>query len=74
MAAEYTIFPLNEDNAREITAWHYDPPYDLYDLEPQHLEGLLNPDFRYHQVLEKSGRLVGIVVLESMPRYLVDCI
>ena len=59
MAAEYTIFPLTENNAREITSWRYDPPYDLYDLEPRHLEGLLNPDYQYHQVLDAEGNLVG---------------
>ena len=28
-------------------------------MEPRHLEGLLNPDYRYHQVLEKNGSLAG---------------
>ena len=59
MAAEYNVFPVSEGNAREITTWRYNPPYDLYDLEPRHLAGLLNPDYRYHQVLEKNGGLVG---------------
>jgi len=59
MAAEYNIFPVSEGNAREITTWRYDPPYDLYDLAPRHLTGFLNPDYRYHQVLNKNGRLVG---------------
>lgn len=59
MAAEYTISSLSEDNAREITSWRYDPPYDLYDLEPRYLEGFLNPEYCYHQVLEKNGRLAG---------------
>ena len=59
MVAEYSISPLSEDNAREIINWRYDQPYDLYDLEARHLEGFLNPDYRYHQVLEKNGSLVG---------------
>ena len=59
MTAEYTISPLNEDNAREITTWRYSPPYDLYDLESRHLKGFLNPDYQYHQVLEKHGMLAG---------------
>ena len=59
MAAEYTISPLSEDNAREITRWRYDPPYDLYDLAPEHLSGFLNPVYRYHQVVDQKGTLVG---------------
>ena len=59
MTALYSISPLSEENAREITTWCYDPPYDLYDQEPVHLAGLLNPDYRYHQVLDEIGNLVG---------------
>jgi RimJ/RimL family protein N-acetyltransferase len=55
----YTISPLSEENARKITTWCYDPPYDLYDLAPEHLQELLDPDLRYHQVLDQSGVLVG---------------
>jgi len=59
VAAEYKISPLSEDNAREIITWQYEPPYDLYDLAPENLPGLLNPDYRYHQVLNDDGILVG---------------
>jgi len=59
MVSEYTISPLSEDHAREIICWRYDPPYDLYDLEARDLVGFLNPDYRYHQVLDKDGNLVG---------------
>lgn len=57
--ADYTISPLTEENAREITTWQYDPPYDLYDLGPKDLVGFLNPDYRYHQVLDLDGTLIG---------------
>lgn len=59
MAELYTISILNEENAREITTWSYDPPYDLYDHSSIHLPGLLNPDYRYHQVLDQQGNLFG---------------
>ena len=55
----YTINPLTQKNAKIIVGWQYDPPYDLYDMEPKHLVGLLNPDYRYHQVLDRSGELAG---------------
>lgn len=59
MADLYTISLLSEENARKITTWSYDPPFDLYDLAPEHLSGLLNLDFRYHQVLDQNGSLIG---------------
>jgi [ribosomal protein S18]-alanine N-acetyltransferase len=59
VAALYTISPLTAENAWEITTWSYDPPYDLYDLAPEHLSGLLTPEYRYHQVTDQSGSLVG---------------
>lgn len=55
----YSISPLPPENARRMIYWHYDPPYDLYDLAPEHLPGLLNPAYRYHQVLDRSGELTG---------------
>ena len=57
--AEYSISPLSEENAREITTWQYDPPYDLYDLGLEDMAGLLNPDYCYHQVMDPKGILVG---------------
>ncbi len=57
--AEYSISPLSVENAQEITTWRYDPPYDLYDIAPEHLSGLLNPDYDYHQVMDPKGSLVG---------------
>ncbi len=39
--------------------WHYDPPYNYYDLAPEYFPGLLNLDYRYHHVLNQSGELDG---------------
>ena len=59
MTVHYSIFPLSEENAREITTWRYDAPFDLYDLAPQYLSGFLNPEYYYHQVLSDKGDLIG---------------
>ena len=59
MTALYSIFPLTEENAREITTWRYDPPFDLYDLAPQYLSGFINPEYYYHQILNEKEDLVG---------------
>lgn len=55
----YSITLLTPKNARRMINWLYDPPYDYYDLAPDHLPGLLNPDYRYHQVLSRSGEMFG---------------
>jgi ribosomal-protein-alanine N-acetyltransferase len=53
------ISPLEPERAGQIAAWHYDPPYQVYDLARGDLELLLDPVYRYHQVLDRSGGLVG---------------
>lgn len=55
----YAISPLSEENALEITTWRYEEPYDLYDLNADDLSGLLNPEYRYHQVHDRNGTLIG---------------
>ncbi len=56
---EYLLFPLQREQAEEIVGWTYDPPYKVYDLTPGDLELLLLEEYRYHQVLDLSGNLVG---------------
>jgi RimJ/RimL family protein N-acetyltransferase len=59
MLPRYYISRLSEEKALEITTWHYQPPYDLYDLSENNLAGFLNLDNRYHQVLDQAGSLIG---------------
>jgi RimJ/RimL family protein N-acetyltransferase len=57
--ADYQILPLTREQAEKILTWKYQPPYGVYDLDGEDLNELLNPDFRYHQVLNAEGELVG---------------
>lgn len=53
---------MSDEDAREIAAWKYDPPYDLYDLakDPEDLEEILTPEKRADYFSAKSdGELVG---------------
>ena len=59
MTALYFISPLSEENARKITTWRYDPPFDLYDLGPENISGFINPEYYYHQILNENGNLDG---------------
>ena len=56
---ELLISPLRPELVDLIIGWHYLPPYDVYDLSPADREPLLNPRYRYHQVLDGSGNLIG---------------
>jgi [ribosomal protein S18]-alanine N-acetyltransferase len=44
----YVFRPMNDENAREISGWSYDPPYDFYDAasDPDDLAELLDPKRR----------------------------
>jgi hypothetical protein len=33
-----TFTPMDESAAHKILTWHYEPPYDLYNLDPAHAE------------------------------------
>ena len=60
---ELVVQPLEEVHAREIVGWHYEPPYDLYDLGTddvdQVVEDLLDPSNAYHAILTAAGELVA---------------
>lgn len=56
---DYQILPITREQAERIITWSYQPPYDIYDLKPDDLKGLLNPEYRYHQVMDQAGGLVG---------------
>ena len=58
-----TFCPMNETHARSILDWHYEPPYDVYDLKADDVEGavqfFLNPEYAYHAILNGEGELVA---------------
>jgi len=56
---EYKISPITSEQAQKIISWHYDPPYGVYNLKPEDINGLLNPEYRYHQILANEDVLVG---------------
>ena len=61
---------MNDEDAREISRWHYEPPYDFYDVtsDPDDLEELLDPARRenvYFSALGEDGSLVGFFQFEN---------
>ncbi len=65
----YLFSPMGDDEAREISGWRYDPPYDFYDWtsDPDDLEELLDPKRRedaYLSAFDERGTLVGFFQFE----------
>lgn len=59
---DFIFKEMAQEEAREIAAWKYDPPYDFYDVakDPEDLEELLDPDKRRDYYSATSdGELVG---------------
>lgn len=48
---------MNEEEARAVAAWRYEPPYDFYDMasDPEDLEELLDPEHRQNYYSALSG-------------------
>ena len=61
-STDYVFEPMNDEQARAIAAWRYEPPYDFYDMarDPEGLEELSPPERRrgYYAVL-RDGELLG---------------
>jgi len=70
MRAFYTFRQMTDGEAREISRWHYEAPYDFYDSTsgPDDLEELLDPARRegtYFSAFDTEGALVGFFQFES---------
>ena len=64
---------MNAQEASEISAWHYEPPYDFHDTtnDPDDLAELLDPerpDGVYFSAFDDSGALVGFFQVEKEGR------
>ncbi len=61
---------MTDEDAREISRWHYEPPYDFYDATSDQgdLEELLDVERRqgaYFSAFDEDGSLVGFFQFES---------
>ena len=70
----YVFRPMNDEEAREISEWRYDPPYDFYDAtsDPGDLAELLDRKRRqegaYYAAFDERGALVGFFQFEKKGR------
>ena len=66
----YRFRQMEDEEATQISAWHYEPPYDFYDAtsDQDDLEELLDPRRRkdaYFSVFDEGGVLVGFFQFEG---------
>jgi len=59
----FIFHPMDEATARVVLAWHYPPPYDVYNEAPERLamvvQELLRPDYHYYRMAEGSDPLAA---------------
>ena len=65
----YRFRQMEDEEAVEISGWHYEPPYDFYDAtsDADDLQELLDPKRRkdaYFSVFDEDGVLVGFFQFE----------
>ena len=60
---KFSFSRMNESDAREVLAWRYDAPYDLYNPDPGELEKdvreLNDPNNSYHVVRDENGSILA---------------
>ena len=60
----YWLKPLEERHAWDILGWEYPFPYDFYnpsfdDHQEHYIRQFLNPELKFHAVLDTCGTMVG---------------
>ncbi len=72
MDGDVTIRPVTETEVRELGTWRNAPPYDVYDIGDESVEGnieyLMGPETRCHALVEASGDLIGFCTFGSDAR------
>ncbi len=49
------IAPLTREHAEDISTWHYDAPYDVYDMAGVTPDELLDPEVGYTPSWQSTG-------------------
>ncbi len=59
----FTFRTMDEASARKVVSWRYDPPYEMYNCDPNAIEetvqGFLNPHYHYYSVWDEAEELIG---------------
>lgn len=59
----FVFNPADEATIREYLEWHYEPPYDIYDLDPDEAQKmvryLMDPEVNSYGIRDEAGSLVA---------------
>ncbi|MEA5604192.1 hypothetical protein [Nostoc sp. UHCC 0252] len=58
----FAFHQINENNARAIASWRYEPPYDLYNYleeETNLLQHILHPQNNFYSIVDENSELVA---------------
>jgi ribosomal-protein-alanine N-acetyltransferase len=59
----FTFRPMTEADVWQILTWHYEPPYDIYNLGSADVDSevklLLDPQNQYHAITDGHGNVVA---------------
>jgi len=63
----FSFVPMDEPSAREVVAWSYSAPYDVYNLGSGDVEAavrvLIDPQYSYYAITSQDGDLVAFCCL-----------
>jgi ribosomal-protein-alanine N-acetyltransferase len=67
---KFTFKRMKEEDAHQIASWHYEAPYDFYDMDqdPKDLAELLDPQSwqeSYYSAFNGENKLVGFFVFKQ---------
>ena len=55
--------PMDEAAARTISNWRYEAPYEIYSLDCEDADQMVNafikPEYAYHAIIDRTGALAG---------------
>jgi RimJ/RimL family protein N-acetyltransferase len=57
----FDVRPTDERDAREIVGWHYDTPYEMYDMTPDDAAMVSDLANQYYSVRDSRGDLVAFI-------------
>jgi RimJ/RimL family protein N-acetyltransferase len=55
----FVFVAMTREDAGEIAAWRYPPPYDVYNAGPDEVQSFLNPECRYYSVRDSGGAVIA---------------
>lgn len=60
---QFAFEPIHQRDAEHMLTWRYDPPFSLYNPNPDYIIWLLDPDNHYYTIRDANQQLSGFFCL-----------